>query len=222
MNSLENNISEEARQLIYQDFPHKFVWHKDTKMWTKRQKGFSLGHIFFVPPTVGERFYLQTLLCVCQGPRSFIDLYTFQNVEYTTFKTPVVHMASSRITENGYCLTEASQIQSSQSLCQLFASMLLFCQLSAPENLWLEFHDNICDDLHVAVPNPMIDRIYDYELFLFNRILGESGYTLKHFPKMPIFQENWAHVNRNYLISEQLLYDFEYKLQSFHKHMYNI
>lgn len=65
MNSLENENGEKARNLLYQDFLHNFVWHKDTKTWTKRWKGFSIGHMFFVPPTAGECFYLRTLLCIC-------------------------------------------------------------------------------------------------------------------------------------------------------------
>ena len=32
MNSLENEIGSEARKETYQDFPQKFVWHKDTKI----------------------------------------------------------------------------------------------------------------------------------------------------------------------------------------------
>ena len=54
--------------------------------------------------------------------------------------------------------------------------MLLFCEISAPENRWLEFHNHICDNLIIAIPNPTIDRIYDYGLFLLNHILSESGY----------------------------------------------
>ena len=100
--------------------------------------------------------------------------------------------------------------------------MLLFCHISAPENLWLEFHDHICDNLVVAIPNPTIDHIHDYGLFLLNRILGKSGYTLKQFSKMPISVENWAHVNCNYLIFEQLLYNVDCELLSFHEHIENI
>ena len=86
INGLENDVGEEARKLTYQDIPHKFVWHKDSKTWTKRKKGFSLGRMYFVPPTAGEQFYLRTLLCVCRGPQSFQELHTVQNVEYATFQ----------------------------------------------------------------------------------------------------------------------------------------
>ena len=223
MNSLENENGEKARNLLYQDFLHNFVWHKDTKTWTKRWKGFSIGHMFFVPPTAGECFYLRTLLCICWGPRSFIDLRTFQTVEYATFQDAC--QARGLLEDDGewfLYLTEASQIQSGRSLRQLFTSVLLFCQVSAPENLWLEFCDHICDNLIVAIPNPTIDRICDYGLFLLNCLLGESGYTLEQFPRMPISQENWAHVNCNYLISEQLSYKLDCKLHLFHEHLENI
>jgi len=42
MNRLEDDIGTHACSLTYQDFPHHFVWHKDSKTWTKRYKGFSL------------------------------------------------------------------------------------------------------------------------------------------------------------------------------------
>jgi hypothetical protein len=77
MNTLASEAGSEARTLMYQDFPHKFVWHKNTKTWTKQRKGFSLGRMYFVPPTGGERFYMRTLLTVARGPRSFEDLRTY-------------------------------------------------------------------------------------------------------------------------------------------------
>ena len=86
MNCLENSVSVQARNLTYQDFPHDFVWHKDTKTWTKWQKGFSLGHIYFVPLTSSERFYLRMLWTISHGARSFTDLCTYQDIVYPTFQ----------------------------------------------------------------------------------------------------------------------------------------
>jgi hypothetical protein len=100
--------------------------------------------------------------------------------------------------------------------------MLLFCQVSTPESLWQEFRNSICDDLHIRVPNPTEDRVYDIGLFLLNGVLAESGYSLKHFPKMPLSSGNWSHLNGNHLITEQLNYDCSSELQSFQQHMENI
>lgn len=223
MNCLANDLGDQARNLTYQDFPHEFVWHKDTKTWTKRRKGFSLGRLYFVPPTSGERFYLRTLLTVVRGPKSFTDLRTFQDVVYPTFQDAC--RARGLLEDDGewsLCLREASEIQTGASLRRLFTSMLLFCQITTPENLWNDFRDAICDDLFVSIPNPTIERVHDYGLFLINRLLGESGYTLERFPKMPVSRENWTHLNGNFLINEQLMYDIHSEAQLFQQHMENI
>lgn len=39
-----------------------------------RQRDPAIGRMYFVPPTAGERFYLQTLLTVVKGAKSFDDL----------------------------------------------------------------------------------------------------------------------------------------------------
>jgi hypothetical protein len=120
------------------------------------------------------------------------------------------------------CLTEVSQIQTSASLRQLFASMLLFCQISTPEALWLEFQDDICDNLSIRIPNPTADHVHDYGLFLLNGILAESGYSLENFPKMPLSYRNWLHLNGNYSITEQLNYDSHSESQLYQQLMENV
>ena len=223
MNTLQNNVGNDAHVLTYQDFPHSFVWHKDSKTWTKRQKGFSLGRMYFIPPTGGERFYLRTLLSVVRGPKSFTNLCMFEGIQYPTFHDAC--RARGLLHDDGewlLCLTEASQIQSGTSLRYLFTSMLLFCQLTAPENLWLRFRDDICDDLSTHVPNPTMDRVYDYGLFLLNHILAESGYDLNRFPNMPSANLDWSHLIGNNLITEQLSYDVNAELHSFQELMEKI
>ena len=63
-----------ARQLLYQDFPSKFVWKDELKKWQPRQKGFAIGRMYYAHPGSGERFYLRTLLANVKGARSFEDL----------------------------------------------------------------------------------------------------------------------------------------------------
>ena len=157
MNCFKNNIGNTARNLTYQDFPYKFVWPKDSKMWMKRHKGFSLGRMYFIPLTASEQFYLRMLLTISCCPKSFADLCTFESVEYPCFQD-TCH-ARGLNSEWVLCLREAMQIQTGSSLCLLFTSMLLFCQLSAPENLWVKFCDTICEDFFIAIPNSTIERI---------------------------------------------------------------
>ena len=113
-------------------------------------------------------------------------------------------------------------MQPGSQLRQLFSSMLLFCQISSPENLWVEFRDKLCDDLHIRIPNPSTERVYDYGLFLINRILSDSGYSLLNFPHMPTPQVNWIAVTSNPLINEQLTYSAAEELDLFQQHIENV
>ncbi len=61
----------EACNLLYQDFPSKFVWNKNKRKWTPRKQLFAIGRMYYVHPTSGERFYLRTLLSVVKGGQIF-------------------------------------------------------------------------------------------------------------------------------------------------------
>ena len=89
----------EAKDTLYQDFPHKFVFDKKKKKWTVRKKGTAIGQMYFSVPSQGERFYLRTLLTVVKGPESFEDLRTYNGILYNTYKEAC--MAHCRMTMNG-------------------------------------------------------------------------------------------------------------------------
>ncbi|KAF8870489.1 PIF1-like helicase-domain-containing protein, partial [Infundibulicybe gibba] len=60
----------------------------------------------------------------------------------------------------------------------------------------------------MGVINPSDDDIYDYGLFLLNKVLGESGKSLENWPTMPIPQKNWErHHDYNPLVADQLHYN---------------
>jgi hypothetical protein len=223
INSSSGPEGDEARTLTYQEFPQKFVWHKTKKMWSLRQRGFALGRMYFAPPTAGERFYLRTLLTVVRGPKSFRDLRTYEDVVYPTFQDAC--KARGLLEDDNewrLCLQEACEMQTGTRLRHLFTSMLLFCQISAPEQLWEEFREHICDDLRVRIPNPTAERIYDYGLFLISQILSDSGYTLEHFPHMPLPRENWSQISNNPFVSEQLSYNVDEERNLFLQHIERI
>lgn len=59
-----------AQQYTYQEMPLHFVWDQRNKEWKHRQRGSTVGRIYFVSPTAGKQFYLRTLLTVVKGPIS--------------------------------------------------------------------------------------------------------------------------------------------------------
>jgi hypothetical protein len=204
----------EARKWTYQEFPQYFVWKDDKKVWAVRQKGFAIGRMYFVPPTAGEKFYMRTLLTVVKGPRSFEHLQTFDNVVYPTFRAAC--LARGLLQDDGEwcrCLQEAADMQTGTRLRHLFAMLLLFCNPSEPEVLWNDFRVHICDDLRhrlmtsVGREHPTEEDIYDFGLFLLDKILQQSRRTLEEFPPMPTPQEDWDAQVENHYIAEQLSYD---------------
>ena len=86
MNQQNGHIGELARSLTYQEFPQHMTWDTAKKKWSARKDGFALGHMYFVSPTEGERFYLRTLLTVVKGPQSYDDLLTFNGHHHNSFR----------------------------------------------------------------------------------------------------------------------------------------
>ncbi|XP_024965737.1 uncharacterized protein LOC112505933 [Cynara cardunculus var. scolymus] len=81
-----NQIYLEARELTYIEFPTKFMWKLDERCWDPRKKGFSVGRIHSVYPTVGEGYYLRILLNKVKSPKSFEDIRTVNGKTFPTFR----------------------------------------------------------------------------------------------------------------------------------------
>nr|GEW96385.1 hypothetical protein [Tanacetum cinerariifolium] len=62
-----NKTDEEARKLLYHEFPTYYVWKQEERIWLKRQKGICIGRVHHVPPSSGELFYLRVLLNKVRG-----------------------------------------------------------------------------------------------------------------------------------------------------------
>ena len=82
-------------------------------------------------------------------------------------------------------------------LRHFFTTLLLFGELSQPDLLWNDFRHHVCDDLEyrvraMGIESPGEDLIYDYGLFLLDKILQDSGRSLDEWQSMPLSQEGWA------------------------------
>jgi hypothetical protein len=70
-NADQGALGIEARKFTYQEFPQHFAWKPLKKMWDIRQRGFALGHMYYVGPTGGERFYLLAVVALLVVARPF-------------------------------------------------------------------------------------------------------------------------------------------------------
>jgi hypothetical protein len=126
-----------AREVTYMDFPSMFTWTNGMKKWTIRQRGCCVGHLYFVSPSIGERYFLHTLLTKVKGAISFEALRTINGVVHDTFKSACIALGLyDSDDEWNACLEEAVGMRTSAQLQSLFMTILAFGVPSEPCMLW--------------------------------------------------------------------------------------
>lgn len=143
-----NRIYPEARSLSYPEFPGKFVWHSEGRVWSPRKRGFALGRLYHVSPGAGERYYMRTLLNFVKGPVCFEDIRTINGVLHPTFKEACYALGllgDDREYIDG--IEEASFWASGFYLRKLFAMLLLSGSVSRPPTLFEKTWHLLSDDV---------------------------------------------------------------------------
>jgi len=81
----------DCRTLLYLEFPGRMVWDVRACGWKVRKACFStIGRMYYVSPTAGDRFFLRLLLLHVPGITSFQHFRTVDDFEYPTFKSACV------------------------------------------------------------------------------------------------------------------------------------
>ena len=170
-------VVENIRNILYQDFPSKMVWNKQKCKWTAREHGDAIGRMYYAHPSSGERFYLHLLLATVSSATSFDDLLTFEGIQYPSFREVCIACG---LLENDnewhQCLEEARDMQIGQQLHHLFVTILHDCAPADPRRLWNTFWSYICDDLEYhlqrqrIVANPSEEQVQDYGLYLIDQL----------------------------------------------------
>jgi hypothetical protein len=84
-----NRLHDEARCVLYRDFPEWYTWQSGKgKVWQRRKRdtGGQVGRIVSAHPAKGERYYLCVLLNHVTGATSYVDLRTVDGVTLPTFR----------------------------------------------------------------------------------------------------------------------------------------
>jgi len=146
----------DCREFLYQEFPTHMVWNQRQRRWNPRKRGIgnTIGRMYFIGPSGGERFYLCMLLTVVKGPTSFEDLRTHEGVVHPTFKSACIALGLLDSDEQwDRSLTEAQSWQGGSQLCQLFVCILLHCHPTDPLQLWVNRPEHLSDDCHHRLQN---------------------------------------------------------------------
>jgi hypothetical protein len=143
-----NQESEAARSLTFDQFPQQWVWNRKLKRWTMRKKGFAIGRMYYALPTSGERYYLRLLLNCVKGATSYEHLRTVDGTTHDTFKDACIAMGL-LVDDNEWhqALEEADDWASGRQLCDMFPSMLMFCEVVNPRQLWDAHWESLSDDI---------------------------------------------------------------------------
>jgi hypothetical protein len=211
-----NQESEVARSLMFDQFPRQWVWNRKLKRWTLRKRGFAIGHMYYAHPTSGERYYLQMLLNCVKGATSYEHLRTMDGRVHDTFKDACIAMGLlANDNEWDQALEEAGVWASGRQLRDMFASMLMFCEVTNPKQLWDAHWESLSDDIEAITrcerADPTVtlpeDALKDRALYEIDQVLMRNGHCLEDFPTLPKFNYIPFVHGGNRLVQEELAYD---------------
>ena len=204
-----------AANLLYPDFPSKFVWKKDTKHWSPRQQGFSMiGRVYFAVPSDGERYFLRMLLYNVPAPTSFEDLRTYQGVLLPTFQDTCLARGLLESDDEWHtCLTEAGFIQTGSQLRNLFAMILINNSPADPLSLFMAHLPNLSDDCRYKlqhqfnIANPSDNQVTSLALYYIQILLHRAGKSLTDY-NLPHPTTNFDELNGvSRILAEEMRYD---------------
>ena len=105
-------LGETARNLLYHEFPEKFVWVDKDRRWKIRERGYAIGRMYAAPPNSGERFYLRLLLTKVKGATSFEHLRTVSGEVYATHKLACLRLGLLEDDSEWHqCLKEGAELE---------------------------------------------------------------------------------------------------------------
>ncbi|KAI3705579.1 hypothetical protein L1987_75818 [Smallanthus sonchifolius] len=183
-----NATNDKARKLTYVEFPTQFVWKKKERSWEPRRRGFSIGRIHSVSPSLGEAYFLRILLNKVRGPISFEEILTVNGHKCSTFRDACYKLGLlDDDTEYIEAIEEASHSGSGYFLRSLFATMLLSGSLSRPDfvwqNTWKFLSDGILYKQQLLLKYPGLsltdDRIQNLTLFEIEKLLLRNSSSLR-------------------------------------------
>lgn len=121
-----------------------------------------------------------------RGPLSFTDLLTVDGHYYNSFREAA--QKRGLLEETGYanrCMDEAVQSQMPRTLRRLFATLLIFCKVEHPQDLWSKYYTDLSDDFKRQYKNdePRIFLATAMDIQCFLEAMGKSlsNYNLDRY-----------------------------------------
>jgi hypothetical protein len=211
-----NQESEVARSLTFDQFPQQWVWNRKLKRWTMCKRGFAIGRMYYAHTTLGERYYLRMLLNYVKGAISYEHLRTVDGKKHDTFKDACIAMGLFADDNEWHQTLEETDVWASgRQLRDMFASMLMFCEVKNPKQLWDAHWESLSDDIEAMTrcerADPTVtlfeDVLKDRALYEIDQVLMHNEHCLENFPTLPKSNYIPSVHGGNRLVEEELAYD---------------
>ncbi|KAJ9553040.1 hypothetical protein OSB04_017085 [Centaurea solstitialis] len=140
-----------------------------------------------VNPSEGERFYLRLLLSHIDGPTSFKDLRTVNELLHPTFQKVALERGLIENDDNlSQCLAEASVFQFPSALRRLFTTLLIYCEPGDVRKLWNDHYNSFSEDYRRQYHN--LQRVQDM-------VLVDIMVLVRYKKSNPLLLKIMRHVN---------------------------
>ena len=178
-----------------------------------------VGRLKFVHPTNNtERYALRSLLLYRKGITSYSDMKTVNGVIHKTYKETLISLGFASDDKEYYtAMREAIACETDiHKIRELFAMIIMHCELSDPVKMWNEFKANLSEDIlyqaRIKLKNQNLESNEEFSnlaLHYINLILNKNGKNLEDygFISLPIVQNQIF--KNSALINEELSYDIE-------------
>ncbi|XP_074270828.1 uncharacterized protein LOC141594731 [Silene latifolia] len=205
-----------AKELLYCEFPTKFVWKKKLRQWSLRKKGFTIGRLVHNPPQCGELYFMRVMLNHVKGPKCFEDIRTVNHFVHLTFREACYALGLiGDDREYISAINEAADWGSGFYLRNLFATLLFCGTLSMLSKVWDETWQLLSDDIlhrqRTVLNNQDLqltdEELQNYALINIENSLQINGSSLRRFEGMPFPDMSATTHHRNSLVMDALSYD---------------
>ena len=175
-----------AKTLLYNEVPKFYTWDKSGRRWHRAKQGRRLERpagiikrnvmvrVYTVHPSQQECFFVRMLLHEVRGPTSFVALRTFEGRVYHTFREACHARGLLESDEHwNSALEEASVSDMPSHVRNLFAVMVVHCQISRPSELWVTHRNSMSEDFLHRYRNYYRQPDANYNDAIYNRALIE-------------------------------------------------
>jgi hypothetical protein len=181
-----------------------------------RKRGFAIGCMYYAHLTSDERYYLRMLLNCVKGATSYEHLRIVDGTKHDTLKNACIAMGVlADDNEWHQALEEVDLWASGRQLRDMFASMLMFCEVTNPRQLWDAHWESLSDDIEAMTCRERDDRVVtlsedalkDPALYEIDQVFICNGHRMEDFPTFPKSNYIPPVHGRNRLVQEELAYD---------------